>query len=81
MIPTYNRAELLGYTLESLTRQTLAAERFEVSIGDDGSTDHTTAVIDRYRDRLELRHIGPGCLSQWSTKMAAQARDSIGREA
>lgn len=37
VIPTCNRAGLLGYTLESLTWQTLAAERFEVLIGDDGS--------------------------------------------
>ncbi|MDG4792830.1 glycosyltransferase [Micromonospora sp. WMMD1082] len=57
VIPTYNRAELLGHTLESLTRQSLATDQFEVLIGDDGSTDHTTSVIDRYRDRLDLHHL------------------------
>ncbi|TDB75480.1 glycosyltransferase [Micromonospora sp. KC723] len=57
VIPTYNRADLLAYTLESLTRQTLPAEEFEVLIGDDGSTDHTASVVDRYRDRLAIQHL------------------------
>lgn len=77
VIPTYNRAELLSYTLESLTRQTLAAERFEVLVGDDGSTDHTTAVIDRYRDRLELRHL----YQEHDGVGAARARNACIREA
>ncbi|GHJ06929.1 MULTISPECIES: glycosyltransferase family 2 protein [Micromonospora] len=57
VIPTYDRADLLAYTLESLSRQSLPTDRFEVLIGDDGSTDHTASVIDRYRDRLDLHHL------------------------
>lgn len=54
VIPTYNRAELLGYTLESLARQDLPTDRFEVIVADDGSADHTREVVDAYRDRLDL---------------------------
>lgn len=57
VIPTYNRADLLAYTLDSLTRQSLPTDGFEVLIGDDGSTDRTRSVIDRYRDRLDLQHL------------------------
>ncbi|GAB7036486.1 MULTISPECIES: glycosyltransferase [Catenuloplanes] len=56
IIPTYNRAELLGHTLESLARQDLPAGRFEVIVADDGSADHTPAVVDAYRDRLDLSY-------------------------
>jgi glycosyltransferase involved in cell wall biosynthesis len=54
VIPTYNRAALLGMTLDSLTRQSLSLEDFEVVIVDDGSTDETPSVIDSYRDRLRV---------------------------
>jgi glycosyltransferase involved in cell wall biosynthesis len=57
IIPTYNRAELLGYTLDSLARQTLPVDRFEVLVCDDGSTDDTAAVVDRYRDRLDITRL------------------------
>lgn len=56
IIPTYNRMELLRYTLESLTKQTLPLNSFEVLISDDGSTDDTKSVVDSYRERLNLRY-------------------------
>lgn len=56
IIPTYNRAALLGHTLHALTRQTLALDEFEVIVVDDGSRDHTASVVDSYRDRLGLRY-------------------------
>lgn len=43
--PTYNRANTLWRTFLSLQAQT--DQRFEWVIIDDGSTDHTAAVIDR----------------------------------
>ncbi|GAA4690107.1 glycosyltransferase [Phytohabitans rumicis] len=55
IIPTYNRADLLAYTLESLARQSLRTDQFEVLIGDDGSTDDTASVVDRYRDRIDVK--------------------------
>jgi glycosyltransferase involved in cell wall biosynthesis len=56
IVPTYNRCELLRLTLESLTRQTLPAERFEVIVVDDGSSDATVEVTEAFRDRLRLSY-------------------------
>ncbi|MEU4685372.1 PIG-L family deacetylase [Streptomyces xinghaiensis] len=56
VVPTYNRAGLLRHTLDSLTRQTLPAARFEVLVVDDGSTDDTARLVTEYEDRLTLRY-------------------------
>lgn len=53
VIPTRNRGEFLGAALESLTRQELSADRFEVLVIDNGSTDQTASVVDEYAARLE----------------------------
>lgn len=45
IVPTYNRRAILKKALAALAMQTLAAERFEVIIIDDGSTDDTDAMI------------------------------------
>lgn len=47
IIPTYNRKDSLLRTLESLTRQTYPAERFEVIVVDDGGTDGTEAITEQ----------------------------------
>jgi glycosyltransferase involved in cell wall biosynthesis len=41
VIPTYNRVRILMATLDSLFRQSIDAERFEIIVVDDGSTDGT----------------------------------------
>lgn len=46
IIPTYNRAELIGETLDSIQTQTY--KNWECIIVDDGSTDDTEAVVNRY---------------------------------
>ncbi|MEO6503599.1 MAG: glycosyltransferase [Jatrophihabitantaceae bacterium] len=56
VIPTYNRAELLRRTLESLTAQDLPTAAFEVLVVDDGSSDQTAQLVEGYRDRLDLRY-------------------------
>jgi glycosyltransferase involved in cell wall biosynthesis len=48
VIPTYNRANLIGLTLDSVLAQDFA--EFEVLVVDDGSTDQTAEVIKRYSD-------------------------------
>jgi glycosyltransferase involved in cell wall biosynthesis len=45
VIPTYNRADLIGRTLESAINQTFAD--YEIVVVDDGSTDDTEAVVRR----------------------------------
>ena len=56
IIPTRNRANVLARCLESLTRQTLPAEAFEVLVIDNGSTDHTPDVTRRYAFSLQLTY-------------------------
>jgi glycosyltransferase involved in cell wall biosynthesis len=51
IIPTYNRAALLARALESVIAQTYRP--IEAVVVDDGSTDNTDEVIDRYRTKLE----------------------------
>ncbi|MEV6263595.1 glycosyltransferase [Streptomyces sp. NPDC051784] len=54
VIPTYNRAELLRQQLDGLVRQRLAPDRFEVVVADDGSSDHTSEVVDSFASRLRI---------------------------
>src|SRR5262245_27326295 len=46
IIPTFNRADLIGETVESVLSQTF--DDFEIIIVDDGSTDSTKEVIRRF---------------------------------
>lgn len=54
LVCTYDRAELLRRTLESLCRQTLPHADFEVVLVDDGSRDHTRQVVESFAGRLPL---------------------------
>ena len=49
IIPTYNRAHLLGETLDSVLAQTYA--NWECIVVDDGSTDDTDEVLAGYVDK------------------------------
>ncbi len=56
VIPTYNRSDILRLTLESLVRQDLDRDDFEVLVIDDGSSDDTAEVVKEYMDKLNLRY-------------------------
>jgi glycosyltransferase involved in cell wall biosynthesis len=45
IIPAYNRAGLIGETLQSLLNQTMPAK--EIIVVDDGSTDGTAEAVER----------------------------------
>ncbi|MEV8504554.1 glycosyltransferase family 2 protein [Actinoplanes sp. NPDC051475] len=55
LIPVYNQSHCVDWTLEALTRQTVATDTFEVVVIDDASTDDTIAAATVYADRLDLR--------------------------
>lgn len=50
VIATYNRAHLIGQTIESILAQTRPPD--EIIVVNDGSTDGTRAVVGRYGDKL-----------------------------
>ena len=52
IIPTYNCAEYIAQTLEGILSQTF--QDIEVIVVDDGSTDHTQAIVARYAPRVRL---------------------------
>jgi 4-amino-4-deoxy-L-arabinose transferase-like glycosyltransferase len=48
IVPAHNAAGTLGACLDALQNQTLGADRFEVIVVDDGSTDHTAEVAAKH---------------------------------
>jgi len=61
VIPNYNRANLVGETIENLLLQTLTPA--ELIVVDDGSTDDSVAVIKKFGSKVKLicqTNQGPG---------------------
>src|SRR5690349_6227106 len=56
IIPTYNRGKLLCYTLDSLLKQNISKNDFEVIIGDDGSSDDTRLLVKKYESQLNIKY-------------------------
>ncbi|MFT4599943.1 MAG: glycosyltransferase involved in cell wall biosynthesis [Arenicella sp.] len=55
VIPTFNRQEIISGTIDSVISQDF--DGWELIIVDDGSTDDTKAVIEKYRDqRIQYIH-------------------------
>ena len=59
VICTYNRAELLGEALDSLTRQTADRSSYEVIVVDNNSTDTTRETTEAFIERFDnIRIVG-----------------------
>ena len=52
VIPTYNRANLISETIDSVISQTFAD--YEIIVVDDGSQDETQAVLAKYEGSVRL---------------------------
>jgi glycosyltransferase involved in cell wall biosynthesis len=52
IIPVYNGAETISACLESLLNQNYLAEAYDISVVENGSTDNTTQVVEKYPVRL-----------------------------
>jgi glycosyltransferase involved in cell wall biosynthesis len=50
VIPTYNRAEMIRESLDSVLEQDF--DSYEVIVSDDGSTDDTREVLEKYGKRI-----------------------------
>ena len=73
VIPTYNRAPLLGRSIRSVLGQSYTD--FEVLVIDDGSTDETASVVSGFGDRRVryvplARNTGPGAARNVGIRMA-----------
>ena len=55
--PTYNRAHTIGRTYQSLCRQ--SSKEFDWLIVDDGSTDHTAAIVEEWlsENKIAIRYV------------------------
>jgi glycosyltransferase involved in cell wall biosynthesis len=51
VVPTHNRKSDLEVCLEALFRQTYPADQFEILVADDGSSDGTQGLVERYSSR------------------------------
>lgn len=71
IIPSYNRADTVGMTIDSILAQKVDAD-IEIVIGDDCSTDNAREVLEQYRQkypdiiRLFLREQNMGLGANWA---------------
>jgi glycosyltransferase involved in cell wall biosynthesis len=54
VIPAYNRADLICETIDSALAQ--CKQFSEIIVVDDGSTDNTLAVLEKYKDKIVVIH-------------------------
>lgn len=55
VVPTYNRQAILRKTLLAFASQTAPPDRFEVLVVDDGSSDDTLRMLERFKAPFALR--------------------------
>lgn len=66
VVPVYNGESTIGKCIESLLLQDFPAQRFEVVIVENGSTDGTTGIVSRYPVRLLHNTVrGPSAARQF----------------
>ena len=71
IIPTYNRAGMLGETIENLFQQTY--RNLEIIVVDDGSTDETQSRLASYGSRIRWtaqKNAGPAAARNRGIAMA-----------
>lgn len=51
IIPTYNRAKMLGLTIESFVGQNYSKDKYEIIIADNNSTDNTKEIIEKWIEK------------------------------
>ncbi|RFU61297.1 glycosyltransferase family 2 protein [Peribacillus glennii] len=71
VIPTYNRGEFTIHAVESVLAQTY--KDYEIIVVDDGSTDHTEELLERYKDRLRYvkqENQGPSAARNTGVRLA-----------
>ena len=75
VLPVYNGEDLISLSIESILKQSYA--KFEFIIVDDGSTDSTPEIVDRYAkldSRIRVIHKGNEKLPKTLSRGFAEAR-------
>ena len=75
IIPTYNRAAMVGKAIESVLTQDFTD--FELIVVDDGSTDDTFRVLDQYGDRMAVLRQSNKGVSAARNRGIASARGEL----
>lgn len=57
LIPMYNAQDFIGRCLDSLVRQDLTKDEYEILIMDDGSTDKSVETVQAYTKQHEFIHL------------------------
>ena len=57
VIPTYNCAQYIVQTLESVFAQSVPSSTYEVLVVDDGSTDHTRVLLAPYIEQKRIQYV------------------------
>lgn len=73
VIATYNRGPILEKCLRALLTQTFPANRYEIVVVDDGSTDDTPQLVDRLRAEG-----GPGWQYLWQANRGRSHARNVG---
>lgn len=55
IVPTYNSEKYITELLNSLAKQDFPKTEFEVVVVDDCSTDQTLQIVEKYRNKLNLK--------------------------
>lgn len=56
VIPVYNRSRELDFVLTGLCHQSYPKEKFEVIVSDDGSKENIKAVVNKYKNKLNINY-------------------------
>jgi glycosyltransferase involved in cell wall biosynthesis len=81
VVPTWRRPALLERCLEALVRQSLAPERYEIVVCDDGPDDATRALVERLADAHRARGLAIDYVPVTATQGPAGARNAGWRHA
>ena len=77
IVPIYNAEKTIGRCLESLLNQNYVKDDYEIICVNDGSTDRSLDIIDRFRDRPNIKIISQNN-SGPATARNVGAREAVG---
>jgi len=62
IIPTYNRAKMLGITIESFITQSYPKDKYEIIVSDNNSSDNTREVVEEWQGKatVPIRYLFEG---------------------